>query len=143
LDASIHGGKGSAVRWLKVMLAVNGALFLWGGSLDILQPTSFYLEADAPVYAMDAIRVLGITYLALGLIQLGAWQVADRRAVRVVAGASLLFAAGVGVQAVTQGSASADAFHQLSPGPAAENLLVALLYAGLFAREIRLAATQG
>lgn len=119
------------MRWLKIGLAVNGGFFLWRGFLNILQPTSFYLEPEAPKYAMDAIRVLGITYLALGLIQLGTWCVPDRRAVRIVAGASLLFAAGVFAQAATQGSASTDSFHQLSPGPAVENLLVAVLYGGL------------
>ena len=123
--------------WLKTALAVNGVFFLWRGSLDIVEPTSFYLQPDAPTYAMDAVRVLGITYLALGLIQLGTCRVADRRAAQIVAGASLLFAAGVAVQAATQGSASTDAFHQLSPGPAVENLLVAVLYAGLLLRESR------
>lgn len=93
------------MRWLKTMLAVNGAVFLWRGSLDILQPTSFYFQSDAPVYAMDAVRILGITYVALGLIQLGVWPVTDRRAVRIVAGGSLVFAACVAVQAATQASA--------------------------------------
>jgi hypothetical protein len=127
------------VRWLKLGLAVNGGIFLWRGSLDILQPTSFYLASDAPRYAIDAVRVLGITYLALGLIQLGMWWVPDRRAVRIVAGASMLFAAAVFAQALTQGSASADAFHQLSPGPAVENALVAVAYAILLSRESRTA----
>jgi hypothetical protein len=128
---------GIVMRWLKVGLAVNGGVFLWRGSLDILQPTSFYLEPDAPKYAMDAIRVLGITYISLGLIQLATWWVSDRRAVRTVAGASLLFAAGVFAQAATQGSASADPFHQLSPGAAVENLLVAMLYAGFLVLDAR------
>lgn len=118
------------MRWLKIGLAVNGGFFLWRGSLNILQPTSFYLEPEAPKYAMDAIRVLGITYCSLGLIQLGTWWMPDRRALRTVAGASLLFAAGVFAQAATQGSGSVDPFHQLSPGPAVENLVVAMLYAG-------------
>ena len=128
--------------WLKIALAINGAIFLWRGSLDIAQPTSFYLQSDAPTYAMDAVRVLGVTYVALGLIQVGTWWVADRRAVRIIAGASLLFAAGVAVQAVTQGSASADSFHRLSPGPAVENLVVAVLYAGLLLRERRMATPR-
>lgn len=123
------------MRWLKVLLAVNGAVFLYRGSLDILQPTSFYLESDALGYAMDAVRVMGITYLAFGLTQLGMWRVADPRAVRTVAGASFLFAAGVLAQAATQGSASTDAFHRLSLGAAAENLGVAASYAALLVRE--------
>ncbi len=128
------------MRVLKVLLAINGAVFLWRGSLDLVQPTAFYLEPDAPKYAMDAVRVIGITYLAVGLIQLGMWRVTDRLAVRVVASASLLFGAGVAIQAVTQGSGSADAFHRLAPGPAVENVLVALLYAALLYRESRTAA---
>ncbi len=125
------------MRSLRIALLVNGAVFLWRGSLDITQPTSFYLESDAPAYAVDAVRVLGVAYLALGLTQLGAGWTADRAAVRVVAGASLLFAVGVAVQALTQGSGSADAFHRLSPGPALENLLVALAYAVLLAQDSR------
>jgi hypothetical protein len=124
---------------LKVLLAVNGVVFLWRGSLDLLQPTSFYLESDAPPYAIDAIRVLGITYVALGLIQLGMWRVSERLPLRIVAGASLLFAAGVAVQAATQGGTSGDAFHQSSPGPAVENALVAVLYAVLLSRDLRTA----
>ena len=135
----MRDGKGCAVRLLKVALAVNGAVFLWRGSLDVLQPASFYLEPDAPNYAADAIHVLGITYVALGLIQLGMWRVTERRPVRIVAAASMLFGTGVAVQAMTQGSASSDAFHQLSPGPAIENTLVALLYAALLYREAQAA----
>ena len=130
------------MRALKVLLAINGAIFLGRGSLDIVQPTNFYLESNAPKYALDAVRVIGITYLTVGLIQLGMWRVTDRLAVRVVAGASLLFGAAVAVQAVTQGSGSADAFHRLAPGPAVENALVALLYAALLYRESRTTARR-
>ncbi len=125
------------MRALKLLLAINGAVFLWRGFLDIVQPTDFYLESNAPKYALDAVRIIGITYLTVGLIQLGMWRVTDRLAVRVVAGASLLFGAAVAVQAATQGSGSADAFHRLAPGPALENALVALLYAVLLYRESR------
>jgi len=125
------------MRLLKIMLAVNGAVFLVRGFLNIVQPGSFYLEADAPTYAQDAIRVLGITYVTLGLIQLGMWWVRDRRAVRIVAGAALLFAAGVAIQAVTQRPGSSDAFHELALGSAAENALVVALYAALLFRERR------
>jgi hypothetical protein len=127
----------SVIRLLKIALAVNGVVFLGRGSIDLVQPTSFYLQPDAPKYAMDAVRVLGVTYISLGLIQLGMWWAPDPRAVRIVASASLLFAAGVAAQAATQGSASTDPFHQLSPGPAAENLLVAVLYAGFLAWDAR------
>jgi len=125
------------VTWMKLLLVINGGFFLLRGALDIVQPTSFYLAPDAPGYAVDAVRVLGITYLALGLIQLGSWVVNDRRAVRLVASASVLFAAGVFLEALSQGSGSADQFHRLAPGPAVENLLVAAAYVALLLRDVR------
>jgi hypothetical protein len=69
------------------------------------------------------------------------WRVAEQLPVRIVAGGSLLFAAGVAAQALTQGSASADAFHQLSLGPALENAGVAAAYTIRVHREMRAAAT--
>lgn len=135
------------MRWLKVMLAYNGVESLLRGVANLVDPTMFYLQPDAPPYAMDAVRVLAITYLALGLIQLGAWRVQDRRAVRTVAGASLLFAAGVAIQVATQGSASTDVFHQAGVviGPVTLsnlglNVLWTVIYAGLLLRESRMAA---
>jgi hypothetical protein len=132
------------MRALKVMLAYNGVESVLRGLVNLLVPTLFYLEPNAPKYAEDAVRVLGITYLALGLIQLNTWRVPDRRAVRAVAYASLLFAAGVAVQAATQGSASADTFHQAGVvlGPVTLpnvglNVLWTTLYAGLLVREDR------
>lgn len=132
------------MRGLKILLAINGVFFLVRGLINIVQPTAFYLQPDAPRYAMDAVRVLAITYLAFGLIQLGTWWVVDRRAVRIVAFASLLFAAGVAIQVATQGSASTDGFHQadvigpLTLNNAAMNVLWTALYAGLLFRESRM-----
>jgi len=80
--------------------------------------------------------------LALGVIQLGAWRLQERRAVRVIASASLLFAAGVAVQAMTQSPASTDAFHQAGVvlGPVilpnvGINALVTAIYAILLLRK--------
>jgi len=103
------------MRWLKILLAINGVAFLAYAASNILLPTSYFLEADAPKTAVDAVRVVGITYGALGLIQLGMWWVADRLAL--------------------QGSASNDPFHQLGLVVAAGNGLVALIYAWLLYRE--------
>lgn len=125
------------MRWLRTALAINGAVFLLRASLNLVEPTNFYLQPDAPDYALDAVRVMGSAYLALGLIQLGMWLVRERMAIRVVAGASMLFAAAVFIQAMLQGVGSADAFHRLRPGPAAENGLVALSYAILLLSEDR------
>jgi hypothetical protein len=122
------------MRALKLVSAGNGCVFLLRAARNLTEPTSFYLPADAPAYARDTVRVLGITYAALGVIQLGMCVVRDERAVRTVAGASMLFAAGVALQAAAQGSTSADAFHRLRLGSAAENVGVAALYAVLLLR---------
>jgi len=129
---------------LKVMLAYSGFEFVARGIVNFVQPTTFYLQADAPGYAMDAVRVLAITYLAFGLVHLGAWRVNDRRAVRLVAMASMLFAAGAAVQAATQSPASTDLWHQpgVVLGPVTLpnvglNVLWTAIYAGLLLREGR------
>lgn len=123
------------MRSLKTLLAVNGLVFFIRAVTNLVRPTSFYLESDAPKYAVDAVRVIGITYAALAVIQLGMWRVDDRRAVRAVAGASQLFAAGIAVQAATQGSSSTDTFHRIRFASAAENAAVVVLYALLLHRE--------
>jgi multisubunit Na+/H+ antiporter MnhG subunit len=120
---------------LKLLLTVNGAVFVVRGLINLVRPTSFYLEADAPAYAQDAVRVLGVTYATLGAVQLWMAVAGDRSAVRTVAGASMLFAAAVATQAALQRSGSADAFHRLRLGAAAENGLVAGLYATLLSRQ--------
>ncbi len=137
------------MRALKVMLAYSGFEFVARGIVNYIQPTTFYLQADAPRYAQDAVRVLAITYLAFGLIHLGAWRVNDRLAVRLVAGASMLFAAGAAIQAATQGSASTDVWHQAGVvlGPVTLpnvglNVLWTAIYAGLLFRESRMAAPR-
>jgi hypothetical protein len=63
------------------------------------------------------------------------WRVSDRRAVLVVSSGSLLFAAGVAVQAMTEEGSSTDRFHQMRLASAAENVAVAALYAFLLYRE--------
>ncbi len=123
------------MRALKSLLALNGLVFLLRGGLNLTRPTSFYLAEGAPVNAMDAVRVLGITYVAFGLVQTGMWFTPDRIAVRVVAGSSMLFASGVALQALNQDAALPDSFHQIRLLSAAENVAVAALYAALLYRE--------
>lgn len=62
-------------------------------------------------------------------------MVTDRLAVRIVAGASLVFAAGFAVVAATAGSGSSDPFHQIAIGAAGGNAIIATLYAILLYRE--------
>jgi hypothetical protein len=133
--------------WLKMMLVYNGIESILRGGANLAAPTLFYLPGDAPAYAADAVRVLAITYLALGVIQLGSWRIGDRRAVRTVAWASMLFAAGVAVQVALQGPGSSDPFHQagvvLGPITLSNlglNVLWTVLYASLLVRESRIEA---
>lgn len=125
------------MRALKITLAVNGLVFFVRALANLCRPTSFYLDPGASRNTIDTVHVLGITYGAVGLIQVGAWRVADRGAVRLVARASQLFAAAVAVKAWTQDSGPPDAFHRLRIASAAENAAVAVLYAVLLDRERR------
>ena len=123
------------MRWLKVLLAVNGALFVLSGVSTIALPTAWFLPAAAPGYAMDLARVVGVFHLGLGLIQLGTWLVMDRLAVRLVAFASLVVEAGIGAQAALQGAGSTATFHRLGVAQAVVGVAFAVLYALLLNRE--------
>ncbi len=128
------------MRALKNLLVFNGLVFLLRAVLNVLRPRSFYLESDAPDYASDAVRVLGITYGVVGFIQLGMWRVADWRSVRVVSWGSLVFAAGVAALATAQKTTSTDGFHRMRWASAAENVAVATAYAVLLTRAHRSSA---
>ena len=78
--------------------------------------------------------MLSVGYLAMGLIQPGSWLVADRLAIQVGAIGSLVFAAGFGVLAATQGTGSSDTFHQIGIGIGIGNGVIAALYAILLYR---------
>ena len=120
---------------LQAALVTNGLIFLVRAITNLLRPKSWYVDANAPPNAVDTVHVLGITYAALGVSQIGMWPATDRKTVRAVAGASLLFAAGIAIKAVTQGGGSVDAFHRMRYASAAENALVGLGYAVLLHRE--------
>ncbi len=128
------------MRWLKIVLAINGVAYLFYAASNTVAPTSYFLPADAPGYAVDVTRVLAVAYLALGLIQLGTWMVTDRLAVRLVAGASLVYAAGFAILGVTVGTGSSDPFHQIGLAAGIGNGVVAVLYAILLYRERSAAA---
>lgn len=103
-------------------------------------PTSYFLPADATGPALDAVRTVGLTYGALGLVLLGMWWVKDRLAVRIVAGAAFLFLVDFALQSATHGTGSSDPFHQLGLGIAVGNAVVAVLYVWLIYRENQEAA---
>lgn len=139
MDAeALEGGLG--MRWLKILLAVNGVAYLFYGASNIVAPTSYFLPTDAPQAALDAVRAMSTLYAGLGLIQLGSWWLHDRSAVQLIAGASLLAVGAFAIAAALVGTGSSDPFHQLSLFVAVGNGAVAALYAVLLYRE-RMTAT--
>lgn len=130
------------MKALKRALAINGLVFVVRAATNLLRPASWYIDSDAPSNTVDAVHVIGITYAAVGVTQIGMWPVTDRQAIRTVSSASLLFAAGVAVKALTQGSGP-DAFHRMRYASAAENILVGLVYAVLLNREHQAAKGLG
>jgi hypothetical protein len=98
-------------------------------------PTSFFAPTDASGYGLDAVKLVGMGYLPLGIVQLGSWRIADRFAVRLIAVASMAYAAGFALLAAMAGSGSSDPFHQYGVGVAGAWALVTLLYAWLIYRE--------
>ncbi len=128
------------MRWLKILLAINGIVLLVYAATNTLAPTSYFLPSDAPGYAVDVTRVVGVGYLAFGLVQLGMWLVTDQMAIRIVAGTSLVYAAGFALLAFTSSASSSVTFHEIGVAAGIGNGLVAVLYAILLYREARTAA---
>lgn len=128
---------------LRIALVINGLVFVLRATLNIIRPTSFYLEPGAPEFAIDAIRVLGVTYGVLGTIQIAQWWSTERTAVRVVAWGSFLFAVGVSIVALTMDPSSTAPFHEMRMGSAVENLAVGGLYGFLLLREFRMPQKKG
>lgn len=124
---------------LRSLVAANGLVFLLRAFTNLVHPTSFYLDEDAPANAKDAIHALGITQASLGLAQIGVARSTDPRAIRSLSTASLLFAAAHALKAATMSTDPSDAFHRLRIGVVAENTGVALLFGWLLARERRAA----
>lgn len=129
------------MRWLRVLLAVNGAAFVLYGVLNLVMPDSWYVAKGAPANEVDLARMIGILLLGLGLFQLGAWILQDRRAVEMIAGVSLLLMAGWAAFDLTiQGSTYTDSFHSTALLGAVGYAVFAVLYAVVLYRE-RMAAT--
>lgn len=124
------------MRWLKILLLVNGLVSISYVFSNILLPTSFFAPSDAAAgYGLDAVKLLGLGYLPLGIIQLGSWRIADRFAVRLIAVASMAFAAGFALLGAMAGSGSSDPFHQYGMGIAVAWIVVSVLYLWLLYRE--------
>ena len=130
-------GRTARLKQLRVVLAVNGLVFLLRGLVNLARPTSFYLERESPGYARDAVRMLGVTYGVFGLTQLGVSRSADTAAVRSVSVASMLFASGAAAAAIAQNADSNTGFRRLRLISAAENVGLATLYALLLKNERR------
>jgi len=97
--------------------------------------TSFFAPSDASGWGLDAVKLVGMGYLPLGIIQLGSWRIPDRFAIELIAVASLVYAAGFAALAAVAGSGSSDPFHQYGIGVAAAWAAVSLLYVWLIYRE--------
>ena len=123
------------MRWLKILLAINGVAFLFYAVGNIVAPTSYFLPTDAPQSALDAVRAMSSLYAGLGLVQLGSWWLQDRRATRLIAVASMVAIGAFAIAAALQGSGSSDPFHQLSLAIAVGNGIFAAIYAVLLYRE--------
>lgn len=127
--------------WLRRALAVNGAVFVLRGALNVVAPRSFYLPPSPPRHAEDVVRLLGVTYLAVAVAQLGtAWR-GNEAAVRTVGAASMLFAGGAAMVAMSPGSSQQTGFERVRRWSALENTAVCVGYAALTTRAHRAAGT--
>jgi hypothetical protein len=123
------------MRWLKILLVINGLASIAYVFSNILMPTSFFAPTDASGYGLDAVKLVGMGYLPLAIVQLGSWRITDRPAISLIAIASMAYAAGFALLAAMAGSGSSDPFHQYGMGVAGAWGVVALLYLGLVYRE--------
>jgi hypothetical protein len=120
--------------WLRRALAVNGAVFVLRGTLNVGAPDSFYLPPDPPRYARDVVRLLGVTYLTVASAQLQtAWR-GDDSAVRGMGVASMLFAGGAATVALSSRGSSLTGFDRFRAASALENAALCLGYGALLTR---------
>jgi hypothetical protein len=131
-----------AALWLRGSLAVNGAVFVLRGTLNVVAPNSFYLPPDPPRYAEDVVRLLGVTYLAVALAQLQAAWRGDDSAVRGMAAASMVFAGGAATVAASSAGSRATRFDRVRRGSAVENAALCVAYGALIARARSAAASH-
>jgi len=129
------------MRWLKIMLLINGVVSLAYAFSNYFMPTSFFAPSDAAAgWGLDAVKLIGAGYLPLAIVQLGSWWATDRFSIRLVAYASIIYAAAFALNAFLAKSGSSDPFHTYGMGVAGAWGVVALLYAWLIYRERSAAA---
>jgi hypothetical protein len=123
------------MRWLKYLLVVNGLASLAYAFSNYFLPTSFFAPSDAAGWGLDAVKLVGAGYLPLAIIQLGSWWATDRFSIRLIAYASIVYAAAFAANAFLAKSGSSDPFHTYGTVVAAAWAVVTLLYAWLIYRE--------
>ena len=124
------------MRWLKILIALNGVVSVLYGLMGWFMPTQFWAPAGSPVTVINIIQALSSLQLALGIIQLGTWRMNERFGVVLVGVASLFNAFAFGVVLwLASSNPSSDMFHQLGAAGAVVWLVVAALYAFLIYRE--------
>lgn len=126
------------MRWLKILIALNGVAFIFYALEAFYDPNLFWSPSGSPDTVLDIGRAAGVGQLAFGIVQLGAWRMKERWGVELVAVASLVYAVGFGViVAIASAHPSDDMFHQFGMLGAAVWAVVAILYAVLLYRERR------
>ena len=123
------------MRWLKIIVFINGLAFLAYAFSNYFVPSSFFVPSDAPAYANDAVKATGTLYLPLAIVQLGSWWMTDRFGLRLVAFASLVAAAGFSLLSLMASTGTSAPWHQYNNGFAAGWAVVALIYVWLLYRE--------
>jgi hypothetical protein len=124
------------MRWLKILIALNGAVSVLYGLMGWFLPTQFWAPAGSPATVINIIQALSSLQLTLGIVQLGSWRMKERWGVELVAAASLFNAFAFGVVLwLASSNPSSDMFHQLGVAGAAAWMVVALVYAFVIYRE--------
>jgi hypothetical protein len=124
------------MRWLKILMAVNGVAFVFYGLEALYDPSLFWMPKGSPASVMDIGRAMGFAQLTFGFVQLGAWRMTERWGVELIAGASLFTAVTFGVLlGLNTANPSDDMFHQFGWAGAAVWAVIAILYAALLYRE--------
>lgn len=126
-----------APQRLRYTLAINGAVFALRGALNVVAPSSFYLPDDPPRYAKDVVRLLGVTYLAIASAQVQTALRGDDSAVRQIGAASMLFAGGAALVALSSGASRRTRFDRVKPGSALENGVLCVTYGALIVQAHR------